>query len=93
MNISAFLSFLLLLRTESCEIMRWLILEPKSFCCRLVSCGRNNIRLWRLKDSSLRSAAVPLAEHHTQEFTDICWDFEPSVAADIRRKPADERKM
>jgi len=71
------------------------ILNNNAFDCfiRMVSCGRSNIRVWRLKESSLRSAAIPLGEHHVQEFTDICWDFEPTVMAEIRRKATDERKV
>ena len=40
----------------------------------MVSCGRDNIRLWRVKDGSLRSAPVNLAEHHSMEFTDCCFE-------------------
>ena len=41
---------------------------------RMVSCGRDNIRLWRMKDGQLRSAPVNLGEHHTLEFTDCCFE-------------------
>ncbi|XP_069124737.1 WD repeat-containing protein 90-like isoform X4 [Argopecten irradians] len=47
---------------------------------RMVSCGRDNIRLWRVKDGHLRSAPVNLGEHHTVEFTDVC--FEAGYHAD-----------
>ena len=43
-------------------------------CCRMVSCGRDNVRLWRVKDGSLRSAPVNLGEHHSMEFTDCCFE-------------------
>ncbi len=45
---------------------------------RLVSCGRENLRLWRVKAGSLRSAPVNLGEHHGgSELTDCC--FEPGL--------------
>ncbi|XP_013393034.1 WD repeat-containing protein 90-like [Lingula anatina] len=46
---------------------------------RMVSCGRDNVRLWRVKDGALRSAPVNLAEYHTMEFTDVTFEagFEP----------------
>ena len=37
----------------------------------MVSCGRDNVRLWRVKEGSLRSAPVNLGEYHTMEFTDV----------------------
>ncbi len=40
----------------------------------MVSCGRDNVRLWRVKDGSLRSAPVNLGEYHTMEFTDCCFE-------------------
>lgn len=47
---------------------------------RMVSCGRDNIRLWRIKDGSLRSAPVNLGEYHAMEFADCCFEagFEPN---------------
>jgi hypothetical protein len=39
----------------------------------MVSCGRDNIRLWRVKEGQLRSAPVNLAEHHSMEFTDVAF--------------------
>ncbi|KAK7508050.1 hypothetical protein BaRGS_00001015, partial [Batillaria attramentaria] len=42
---------------------------------RMVSCGRDNVRLWRVKDGTLRSAPVNLGgEYHAMEFTDICFE-------------------
>lgn len=52
----------------------------------MVSCGRDNIRLWRLKDGTLRSAPVSLGEYHSVEFTDIC--FESGYHAS--KKPEDK---
>ena len=52
----------------------------------MVSCGRDNIRLWRLKDGTLRSAPVNLADYHGMDFTDIC--FEAGYSAS--RKPEDK---
>ncbi|ESP04065.1 hypothetical protein LOTGIDRAFT_230310 [Lottia gigantea] len=47
---------------------------------RMVSCGKENIRLWRVKEGSLRSAPVNLTEHHNMDLTDIC--FEACVQPD-----------
>ncbi|XP_035694518.1 WD repeat-containing protein 90-like [Branchiostoma floridae] len=55
---------------------------------RMVSCGRDNIRFWRLKHGSLRSAPVSLGEYHSMEFTDIMFP----VTAD-RESHASERKL
>lgn len=52
---------------------------------RMVSCGRDNIRLWRVKDGSLRSAPVNLGEYHLMEFTDCCFE----AGYDPTRDPAD----
>lgn len=40
----------------------------------MVSCGRDNIRLWRVKEGSLRSAPVNLGEYHNMEFTDVAFE-------------------
>ena len=40
----------------------------------MVSCGRDNVRLWRVKEGSLRSAPVNLGEYHTMEFTDVSFE-------------------
>lgn len=46
----------------------------------MVSCGRDNVRLWRVKEGQLRSAPVNLGEYHLMEFTDVC--FEAGYHAD-----------
>ncbi|XP_069036890.1 WD repeat-containing protein 90 [Lepisosteus oculatus] len=52
---------------------------------RMVSCGRDNIRLWRVRSGALRSCPVNLGEYHCMEFTDIA--FEEGHLAD--REPED----
>lgn len=52
----------------------------------MVSCGRDNIRLWRVKDGTLRSAPVSLGEYQSVDFTDIC--FESSYQAN--KNPEDK---
>ncbi|XP_071815143.1 WD repeat-containing protein 90-like isoform X2 [Apostichopus japonicus] len=44
---------------------------------RMVSCGRDNIRIWRLRNGSLRSAPVNVGEFNSTEFTDICFEAVP----------------
>ncbi|CAF0967584.1 unnamed protein product [Brachionus calyciflorus] len=41
---------------------------------RLITCGKDNVRFWRLKNDTLRSCAVNLTPYLTDEleFTDIC---------------------
>ncbi|XP_039991620.1 WD repeat-containing protein 90 isoform X3 [Xiphias gladius] len=41
---------------------------------RMVSCGRDNIRLWRVRNGSLRSCPVNLGEYHSLEFTDLAFE-------------------
>ncbi|XP_054849422.1 WD repeat-containing protein 90 isoform X2 [Eublepharis macularius] len=41
---------------------------------RMVSCGRENVRLWRVRSGALRSCPVNLGEYRSLEFTDL--DFE-----------------
>ena len=42
---------------------------------RLISCGRDNIRLWRVKDGALRSAPVNLGDYRASfEFSDCCFE-------------------
>lgn len=43
----------------------------------MVSCGRDNIRIWRLRNGSLRSAPVNIGDFNTTEFTDICFEAIP----------------
>ncbi|XP_026206822.1 WD repeat-containing protein 90 isoform X2 [Anabas testudineus] len=38
---------------------------------RMVSCGRDNIRLWRVRNGTLRSCPVNLGEYHSLDFTDV----------------------
>uniref|UniRef100_UPI00398F26DD WD repeat-containing protein 90 n=1 Tax=Pristiophorus japonicus TaxID=55135 RepID=UPI00398F26DD len=52
---------------------------------RMVSCGRDNIRLWRVRSEALRSCPVNLGEYHCLEFTDVA--FEEGHLAD--KDPAD----
>ncbi|KAK1344640.1 hypothetical protein QTO34_013338 [Cnephaeus nilssonii] len=40
---------------------------------RMASCGRGNVRLWRLRGGGLCSCPVDLGEHHTLEFTDLAF--------------------
>ncbi|BFZ03507.1 hypothetical protein BsWGS_06545 [Bradybaena similaris] len=41
---------------------------------KMVSCGKDNVRLWRIKEGALRSAPFNLGEYNTMDFTDICFD-------------------
>ncbi|XP_045924452.1 WD repeat-containing protein 90 [Micropterus dolomieu] len=41
---------------------------------RMVSCGRDNIRLWRVRNGSLRSCPVNLGEYHSMDFTDVAFE-------------------
>ncbi|KAM9096361.1 WD repeat-containing protein 90 isoform X1 [Sarcophilus harrisii] len=52
---------------------------------RMVSCGRDNIRLWRIRGGTLRSCPVNLGEYHALEFTDLA--FEEGLVAN--REPED----
>ncbi|XP_069726130.1 WD repeat-containing protein 90 [Phaenicophaeus curvirostris] len=52
---------------------------------RMVSCGRDNIRLWRVRSGTLRSCPVSLGEYHSLEFTDLA--FEEGQMAE--REPED----
>ncbi|XP_074519833.1 WD repeat-containing protein 90 [Halichoeres trimaculatus] len=40
---------------------------------RMVSCGRDNIRLWRVRNGTLRSCPVNLGEYHSIDFTDVAF--------------------
>lgn len=51
----------------------------------MVSCGRDNVRLWRVRSGALRSCPVNLGEYHSLEFTDLA--FEEGHAAE--REPED----
>ncbi|KAM7381807.1 hypothetical protein PAMA_012590 [Pampus argenteus] len=41
---------------------------------RMVSCGRDNIRLWRVRNGTLRSCPVNLGEYHSLDFTDVAFE-------------------
>ena len=47
---------------------------------RMASCGNENIRLWRLKQNSLRSCPVVLGQYASQCFSDICFVKSSAVA-------------
>ncbi|XP_051537939.1 WD repeat-containing protein 90 isoform X1 [Myxocyprinus asiaticus] len=55
---------------------------------RMVSCGLGNIRLWRVRGSSLRSCPVNLGQYHSLEFTDLA--FEQGHTQD---RPVDDRTL
>uniref|UniRef100_A0A8C0VLS3 WD repeat domain 90 n=1 Tax=Cyanistes caeruleus TaxID=156563 RepID=A0A8C0VLS3_CYACU len=44
---------------------------------RMVSCGRDNIRLWRVRSGALRSCPVRLGEYHSLDFTDLAFEEGP----------------
>ncbi|KAF7661571.1 hypothetical protein LDENG_00259120 [Lucifuga dentata] len=41
---------------------------------RMVSCGRDNIRLWRVRAGTLRSCPVDLGKYHSLDFTDVAFE-------------------
>ncbi|XP_058477467.1 WD repeat-containing protein 90 isoform X2 [Solea solea] len=41
---------------------------------RMVSCGRDNIRLWRVRNGTLRSCPLDLGEYHSVDFTDVSFE-------------------
>ncbi|XP_073345853.1 WD repeat-containing protein 90 [Pagrus major] len=41
---------------------------------RMVSCGRDNVRLWRVRNGTLRSCPVNLGEYHSMDFTDVAFE-------------------
>ncbi|KAG8145469.1 hypothetical protein E2320_012001, partial [Naja naja] len=52
---------------------------------RMVSCGRDNVRLWRIQSGALRSCPVNLGEHRSLEFTDLAFE----VGHSTQREPED----
>ncbi|XP_028331789.1 WD repeat-containing protein 90 isoform X1 [Gouania willdenowi] len=48
---------------------------------RIVSCGRDNIRLWRVRNGTLRSCPVNLGEYHSMDFSDVA--FEEGLSPDL----------
>eukprot|EP01105_Mastigella_eilhardi_P012172 TRINITY_DN2799_c0_g1_i4.p1 TRINITY_DN2799_c0_g1~~TRINITY_DN2799_c0_g1_i4.p1 ORF type:complete len:1445 (+),score=203.20 TRINITY_DN2799_c0_g1_i4:739-5073(+) len=53
---------------------------------RMVSCGRDNIRFWRLKGDALHVAAVALGEHSHHNFTDIAFEMDSVGFSESRRR-------
>ncbi|NXM21015.1 WDR90 protein, partial [Ploceus nigricollis] len=51
---------------------------------RMVSCGRDNIRLWRVRSGALRSCPVNLGEYHSLEFTDLAFEAGPEQEPEER---------
>ncbi|XP_018863760.1 WD repeat-containing protein 90 isoform X7 [Parus major] len=49
---------------------------------RMVSCGRDNIRLWRVRSGALRSCPVRLGEYHSLHFTDLAFEEGPGLQQD-----------
>uniref|UniRef100_A0A665V8A7 WD repeat-containing protein 90 n=1 Tax=Echeneis naucrates TaxID=173247 RepID=A0A665V8A7_ECHNA len=41
---------------------------------RMVSCGHDNIRLWRVRNGTLRSCPVNLGEYHSLDLTDVAFE-------------------
>uniref|UniRef100_A0A3B4T9G9 WD repeat domain 90 n=1 Tax=Seriola dumerili TaxID=41447 RepID=A0A3B4T9G9_SERDU len=52
----------------------------------MVSCGRDNIRLWRVRNGTLRSCPVNLGEYHSLDFTDVAFEYGNSP-----NQPLDDR--
>ncbi|XP_070810969.1 WD repeat-containing protein 90 [Pituophis catenifer annectens] len=52
---------------------------------RMVSCGRDNVRLWRIQSGALRSCPVNLGEYRSLEFTDLAFE----VGHSTQREPED----
>ncbi|XP_062999035.1 WD repeat-containing protein 90 [Elgaria multicarinata webbii] len=52
---------------------------------RMVSCGRDNVRLWRVRSGALRSCPVNLGEYRSLEFTDLAFEAGHST----QREPED----
>lgn len=47
-------------------------------CFRMVSCGWDNIRLWRVRNGTLRSCPVDLGEYRSIDFTDVTFEEQSS---------------
>ncbi|CAG04359.1 unnamed protein product, partial [Tetraodon nigroviridis] len=45
---------------------------------RMVSCGWDNIRLWRVRNGTLRSCPVDLGEYRSMDFTDVAFEEDSS---------------
>ncbi|XP_031573056.1 WD repeat-containing protein 90-like, partial [Actinia tenebrosa] len=48
---------------------------------RMLSCGKENIRFWRLRNGSLRSCPIELRQHSMTEFTDIVYGLRERSSA------------
>lgn len=44
----------------------------------MVSCGWDNIRLWRVRNGTLRSCPVDLGEYRSMDFTDVAFEEDSS---------------
>ncbi|XP_072042911.1 WD repeat-containing protein 90-like [Amphiura filiformis] len=53
---------------------------------RMVSCGDDNVRVWRVRNGSLRSAPVALGDIHMPQFTDVAFEVGPQPGME----PADK---
>ena len=49
---------------------------------RLVSCGNDNIRFWRIRHGSLRSCPVDLGRHGSVDFNDIVYGAKDPLSTD-----------
>ena len=50
----------------------------------MVSCGKYNVRVWRIKANNLRSCVVDLHEHGNDDFTDISFEKTLRLKEDIQ---------
>lgn len=53
-----------------------------SFLLRLISCGNDNIRFWRIRHGSLRSCPVDLGRQGLVHFTDIAYGAKNPTSTD-----------
>ncbi|XP_056392449.1 WD repeat-containing protein 90 isoform X2 [Hyla sarda] len=53
---------------------------------RMVSCGRDNVRLWRVRSGALRSCPVNLGEYHNLEFTDLAFEVAHSPERELEER-------
>ncbi|KAM3917263.1 WD repeat-containing protein 90 [Leptodactylus fuscus] len=53
---------------------------------RMVSCGRDNVRLWRVRSGALRSCPVNLGEYHNLEFTDLAFEAGHSPERELEER-------
>lgn len=50
----------------------------------MVSCGKYNVRFWRIKANNLRSCVADLQEHGNDDFTDISFEKTLRLKEDIQ---------